>query len=273
MARLIEQLIRYTGGHYRSGGLLGLCRFFAALSQRKGGGIFSRLGPKRKSCPSCGWKGASFLPFIDPGYVTFGAECPVCGSHARHRGHALFYRRILKPDQMSGRLLYFAPEYNIRMFRNNPRLEVKTSEYGDAPADYRLDICDIDLPGESFEFIICHRVIEHLPDDRKGMRELYRILKPGGILIMSVPIDRDLDRTIEYGKPNPLETDHYYRYGLDFEKRIPPEFIVESHDFRSLFTRKEFGEMNLMDDAIFLCRKPDSGEKGVDGNNQIRVPV
>jgi SAM-dependent methyltransferase len=133
-----------------------------------------------------------------------------------------------------------------------------TSEYGDAPADYHLDLIDIDLPDNTWDYIVCHRVIEHLSDDRRGMKELLRILKPGGTLVMSVPIDRDLVKTIEYGKPNPLETDHYYRYGKDFEKRIPQEYITKAYDFRDLFKKDEFKMMSLVDDTIFICQKPDN---------------
>lgn len=45
------------------------------------------------------------------------------------------------------------------------------------------------LPFENDQFnkIILSEVTEHLPNDLKGLKEVYRILKPGGILCLSVP--------------------------------------------------------------------------------------
>ncbi len=39
----------------------------------------------------------------------------------------------------------------------------------------------------AFDKIVMSEVAEHLPDDLKGFKEIYRILKPGGILCLSVP--------------------------------------------------------------------------------------
>ncbi len=42
----------------------------------------------------------------------------------------------------------------------------------------------------AFDFAICSEVLEHLADDSAGLRELHRVLRPGGTLMVSVP-DRD----------------------------------------------------------------------------------
>lgn len=39
----------------------------------------------------------------------------------------------------------------------------------------------------SFDKIIMSEVAEHLPDDVKGLKEVYRVIKPGGILCLTVP--------------------------------------------------------------------------------------
>lgn len=38
-----------------------------------------------------------------------------------------------------------------------------------------------------FDKVLMSEVLEHLRDDRRGLREIYRILKPGGLLALSVP--------------------------------------------------------------------------------------
>ncbi len=55
--------------------------------------------------------------------------------------------------------------------------------WGISVADiYRLPFWD-----SSFDLVICSEVLEHIPDDRKAMRELFRVLKPGGWSIIQVP--------------------------------------------------------------------------------------
>ncbi len=50
------------------------------------------------------------------------------------------------------------------------------------------DATAIALKDESCEVVISSEVLEHVPDDKVAVREMYRILKPGGHLLMSVPI-------------------------------------------------------------------------------------
>ena len=55
-------------------------------------------------------------------------------------------------------------------------------------------------PGYSegqFDVFICSHVLEHIPDDRKAMQELYRILKPRGYGIAMVPINLKVEMTLE----------------------------------------------------------------------------
>ena len=45
----------------------------------------------------------------------------------------------------------------------------------------RMDICDIPYRDNTFDVIYCSHVLEHVPDDRKAMREFLRVLKVGGM--------------------------------------------------------------------------------------------
>jgi ubiquinone/menaquinone biosynthesis C-methylase UbiE len=46
---------------------------------------------------------------------------------------------------------------------------------------------EIPFPSNTFDKIILTEVLEHVPQENKGLDELYRILKPGGLLAMTVP--------------------------------------------------------------------------------------
>ncbi len=50
-----------------------------------------------------------------------------------------------------------------------------------------MDVTNLPFYDNSFDIVICSEVLEHIPDDKKAMSELVRILKPGKILAVSVP--------------------------------------------------------------------------------------
>jgi 2-polyprenyl-3-methyl-5-hydroxy-6-metoxy-1,4-benzoquinol methylase len=49
------------------------------------------------------------------------------------------------------------------------------------------DMTDSKLPAHSFDLILCTEVIEHIPDSKRALGEMHRLLKPGGVLILSTP--------------------------------------------------------------------------------------
>lgn len=81
----------------------------------------------------------------------------------------------------------------------------------------------------TYDFIICSHVLEHIDQDIKAMNEICRILKRGGVAFIQVPIwpsEKHLtyentaivdenDRIIHFG-----QFDHLRIYGLDVELRL-----------------------------------------------------
>ncbi|MBI4402735.1 MAG: class I SAM-dependent methyltransferase [Deltaproteobacteria bacterium] len=258
LLRALRHLGARYSGHYRLAGVKGILRLTVALFLLRFGRLYSQIGHKRRYCPCCGWHGRNFLPLVAGGYVCFRLLCPVCRWQPRHRAHRIFYDRCFKMGERQGRLLYFAPEDRILNYlKTIPNLHVQTSSYCDKSGDYDIDIMNIPFTDNTWDYIICHHVIEHIRDDRKGMCELYRILKPGGTLILSVPIDAQ--QTEYWGAPNPLRNNHYYNYGPDFVNRIPLEFNIVRYSFVDLFSKQEFEEMGLLEEYLFVCKKPIQG--------------
>jgi SAM-dependent methyltransferase len=74
------------------------------------------------------------------------------------------------------------------------------------------------LESDSLDALVCLDVLEHLPDDTKGIEEIRRILKPEGIAIIFVPCFMFL-----WG-PTDKVSHHYRRYRLsELAKKISPE--------------------------------------------------
>jgi SAM-dependent methyltransferase len=53
--------------------------------------------------------------------------------------------------------------------------------------DLVLDVKKLDLPDESYDCIFCSGVLEHVDDFMQGMREITRVLKNKGTLLLGVP--------------------------------------------------------------------------------------
>lgn len=49
------------------------------------------------------------------------------------------------------------------------------------------DLQALDIPDNSWDFALLNEVLEHVPDDRAALREVHRILKPGGYLFLFSP--------------------------------------------------------------------------------------
>jgi SAM-dependent methyltransferase len=67
-------------------------------------------------------------------------------------------------------------------------LDVKTLDVSaDAGADYQGTVECTGLADGSFDVVLCTQVLEHCDDPFRGIREIHRILAPGGHAILSVP--------------------------------------------------------------------------------------
>lgn len=64
---------------------------------------------------------------------------------------------------------------------------MQTGSWDTRQIDIVSDITNIPEPDASFDAILCSEVLEHLPDPLAALQEFARLLKPGGILILTAP--------------------------------------------------------------------------------------
>jgi SAM-dependent methyltransferase len=187
--------------------------------------IYPHAGPFY--CPVCDTQHVAMNP-LSPGFFEqlqkngyvhniFSVEtlniahysCAKCEASDRDRLYALYLKNYLQQkDKIS--LLDIAPAPALRNFiKSSAKVSYRSMDLYMEGVDDRVDITDMKIYKEGqFDFFICSHVLEHIPDDRKAMKELYRILKPGGSSIIMVPLNLDEKETRE----DPSQTDISYRW-------------------------------------------------------------
>jgi len=212
--------------------------------------------------------GNSYRKFLPYGYekVRENVLAPGTLSLERHRLCWLYLQNETDIFTQPQKLLHFAPEQAfLKRFRKLKHLDYTTTDLNSPIADVKADICNLPFDDNSFNFIICNHVLEHIPDDMKAMKELYRVLAPGGTAILQVPYDRDRNTTFEDDSiTDPKERarifgqyDHVRVYGMDyFEKLKATGFIVEALDYTSSFTEEQIDRYRLAKGELLpVCKK------------------
>lgn len=225
-------------------------------------GSFFYLG-NNVFCPVCQGSFRKFLPY---GVKTReNALCPKCLSLERHRLIWLYLKEKTNFFSAPLKVLHFAAEPCFRQkFKQLKNLDYLTADLDPALGDLKLDLLNIGLPDNQFDVVICNNVLEHVGDDRQAMRELYRILKPGGWALLQVPIEMDRSETYE----NPAITsptarekhfgqkDHLRVYGQDFPDRLKEAgFAVESHYFAKELSQEIRLKYKLREEEIIFIAK------------------
>jgi len=127
-----------------------------------------------------------------------------------------------------------------------------------------MDITDIQYPDGYFNVVYCSHVLEHVPDDRKALREFYRVLNPEGWAILLVPMSGE--KTIEDPSiTDPTErvrlfgqVDHVRMYGRDYiDRLLEAGFKVKIETVPELFSPEEIERMGLTTGCgdIYFCTK------------------
>ncbi|TRO64031.1 class I SAM-dependent methyltransferase [Christiangramia sabulilitoris] len=212
--------------------------------------------------------GNSFRKFLPYGYENQRENVlsPSTLSLERHRLLWLYLKEQTTFFTGRHKVLHFAPEQAFyKRFRKLPNLDYTTTDLESPLADVKADICDLPFDNNSFDFILCNHVLEHIPDDRKAMQELYRILKPGGTAILQIPQEMERAETFQDDSiTDPKERakifgqyDHVRVYGRDyFDKLRDIGFKVEEVDLTSSLSPEEMDKYRLAQGEIIpVCTK------------------
>jgi len=173
--------------------------------------------------------------------------CPRCYSTDRDRLIYTFLKEKTDIFSKKTTLLHVAPESSLKfILKNKPNIEYYCGDKYEKGYDnyyysrdvIQIDITNIQYDDNIFDVIICNHVLEHVSDDKKALKELFRVLKPGGWAILQVPISLSSSKTIEQPTSSPKEReklfgqfDHVRLYGTDYKDILSKAgFEVKIHN-------------------------------------------
>ncbi|MCF8039382.1 MAG: glycosyltransferase [Desulfohalobiaceae bacterium] len=198
--------------------LSGFIRFLPRLALAQSQKSFERLRSQGHSRLTALFMGGAILPFSCV-FVLFGLIKaayrpenlrPDCNRLLKRRFHTLPTVLADRIDTATSSLRRFvsqaaaqtpegalvldagAGEGGYRDYFGKQRYIGVDSGQGDQDWDYsrlsaRAELTDLPFAGDRFEAVVCTQVLEHLPEPGQALRELFRVLKPGGRLYLSAP--------------------------------------------------------------------------------------
>lgn len=163
--------------------------------------VAAAAAPLRGHCDVCG--SDSVFDGLDAPVLRESLQCGRCGNNSRQRAAAAVLleglrhperARVYCTEQASvfylglrrhvGRLL--GSEYGVAL-RQRLRLTAWLWRHG-VPAWLRCeDVTALRFADKSLDAIVSLDVLEHVPDYPKALREFFRVLRPGGMFVLTIP--------------------------------------------------------------------------------------
>jgi len=182
------------------------------------------LKGNKVECIVCEKKFRKFLPY-GYGVTRENVLCPNCLSLERHRLIWYYLNHHTQILTQPTKLLHIAPEQCFyKKFKSLPNLKYVTADLESPLAEVKMDIQAMPFEDNTFDVVLCNHVLEHIPDDKKAMREILRVMKPGGWAILQVPMKAGAETTFEDAtitdkKERAIhfgQYDHLRLYGKDY---------------------------------------------------------
>ena len=223
-------------------------------------------GGTKYTDPIDGKSYSRFLPYGYGGAIRPEVLAPGTHSLERHRLLWLYLQRFTDFFSRQAELLHIAPEqcFHAR-FKALSHLQVLSGDIESPLADLHFDLHAIPLENDRFDVVFCNHVLEHVSDDAQCLRELYRVMKPGGWGIFQIPwipgrpfTDEDPTLTDPRERERRFgQYDHVRMYGEDYADRLKSAgFEVERVDLADRLEAEEYQRYRLpQGEPLFVVRK------------------
>ena len=198
----------------------------------------------------------SFRKFLPYGYEIQRQNVlsPSTLSLERHRLLWLYLTNETNFFTSKKKVLHMAPEQCFLSRFKKLNHEYITADIDSPIADIKADIVNLPFNDNSFDVVFCNHVLEHIQDDTKAMKELFRVMKKGGMGVFQVPQDLNRDVTFEDNSiTDPKERakifgqyDHVRVYGRDyFDKLRSVGFKVEEVNYSQKIFFRTFKKVQI----------------------------
>ena len=198
-----------------------------------------------------------------------GARCPRCQALERHRFLALLVDRLSPVIASAGALLDIAPQTQVRGLLEELAGDgyVGIDLLENRRVDVWADMTRLPFADATFDVAVCYHVLEHIPDDAAAMRELARVLTPGGFALVQVPWRRGAPTDEDPSAPEDVrikrfgQADHVRWYGKDLLDRLHAAglrtSVLEPH---MLLDPAAMSSLSVADqEPVIICRRGGAG--------------
>lgn len=218
------------------------------------------------TCPVCERSFSKFLSYGSDVAHRENVLCPYDLTLERHRLMWLYLKNETDFFTAPHKVLHIAPEQCFYdKFKAQKNLEYLTGDLVSPLADIHFDLHHIPLEDNRFDIVFCNHVMEHVDDALQCMREIYRVMQPGGWAIMQVPQDFSLAETYEdksITSPEDREKhfwqkDHVRLFGRDYPDWLRKAgFDVQEFNPALQFSDEFIERHRLMKkEILYLARK------------------
>lgn len=195
--------------------------------------------------------------------------CPRCDAFDRDRLTFLYLEEVFRTFDPGRkyRLLEFAPGDALRKrLRRHPLIAYRSADLARRDVEERVDLTAMDGYADgSVDILLCSHVLEHIPDDRKAMREIRRVLRADGFAIILVPLIVGVDETHEdpgiatealrwkyFGMG-----DHVRQYGKrDFIERLQAADLTVDQLSIEHFGAEAFRRAGIAENSVLYVARP-----------------
>ena len=218
-------------------------------------------------CPVCERSFSKFLSYGSDVAHRENVLCPYDLTLERHRLMWLYLRdesNFFTAERLN--VLHIAPEQCFhKKFKEQKNLNYLTGDLVSPIADLHFDLHSIPLENDRFDVVFCNHVMEHVDDAIQCMKELHRVMKPGGWGIMQVPQDFSRETTLEAPDiTSPKDREKYYwqkdhvrLFGRDYPDWLRKAgFTVEEFRKESKYEEKLLLRYRLhKEEILYIVRK------------------